>query len=144
MCDCDCKIPVGPMGPQGPQGEQGPQGDTGPQGPAGDPPTFNWINLPLENGYTAGPITPQYAIVNGFVYMRGIVIRTTSSLAPFTYQNFGMTQSVLTTCGDKISDIFTTIEIEQLTFLAGAGGVSPLQSRTHYLLLDSMAPLSIQ
>ena len=141
--DCNDKIPVGPIGPQGPQGEVGPQGPQGEQGIPGEPPVITWVPLPLINGYVAGDVNPEYAIANGFIYMRGIVKKTDSSLASFTDEDFGFTKVVLTTCGDKRSLFGTTIDIEQLQFNIG-GGIAPLTLNVHTLLLDSMAPLSIQ
>jgi Collagen triple helix repeat (20 copies) len=94
MCDCgnNCKVPVGPIGPQGPQGEQGeqgvagangaqgPQGDTGAQGIPGDSTPLEWNNFALQNDWQpVATQTPQFAIRNGMMYLRGRIAQGAST-----------------------------------------------------------------
>jgi len=158
MCDCgkNCSIPTGPIGPQGPQGEDGAQGATGPagpQGPQGEDGDFiplAWTDITLINGWqTAGPDVPQYAIRNGWLYLRGNV-NPGPSTSDAAFTNLPLVDQTLPTLFntiEKIGPFFFTPVHSVFTMVKSTGEMSISNYSDASLggwVLDTVGPVSIR
>lgn len=156
MCDCgnNCSYPKGDQGPQGPEGPTGPQGAPGvqgeqgiqgPQGESGADLVFDWINLDVVNGWgSSGKSPAQYAIVNNYIYFRGLLSSSGATSPVFA--------SVLPTALD--SDIFSVVSdtdsagltSSSLTWTKAAGDLSiwSYASGNGTWSLDTAMPINIR
>jgi hypothetical protein len=155
-CGGKCEIPVGPQGPQGPQGEAGPigpQGLTGPQGPKGDDGLDGdqiplvWNDFVLENDWQeVSNQTPQYAIQNELLYMRGrLSVGPTTASGVFSTLNppSGLASGVQSSIASTDSPL-TLSRLDWANLTKELNIVDWNSSGTDIWSLDSVPPLSIR
>lgn len=104
-----------------------------------------WQNLELINGWTAsiGANAPQYAIGNGFLYLRGAVIKTGATDDAFASLDAGFTDTVRSV----VSDADVTTPVFSAFDVAGAASelrIIEYTNTSQPWRLDSVGPISIR
>lgn len=103
---------------------------------------LNWIDMVLENGWATSAVTTQiaqYAISNGFLYMRGFLNGAAATNATFTtIANMGFSN----TAASEISE-YTGVNHKLIT--ASSGGLLRIPAySTAIHVLDTVPPISIR
>lgn len=104
-----------------------------------------WNNLVLINGWTAsiGANVPQYAIGNGFLYLRGALIKTDATDDAFASLDAGFTDTVRAVISDAdiTTPVFSAFDVSgaasELRIIEYTATVQPWR-------LDSVGPISIR